>query len=105
MRDDSYCCPEFPTTYMTVYDLLLLNNLMVGDLLPFTAVEKAVSELPADCQFCSQKYPRNSLERHEAELCEERWVVLLCCKTRANAAMLHKCSIFYYIYNVTCLIL
>lgn len=36
------------------------------------AVEKAVSELPADCQFCSHAYPRNSLERHEAELCEER---------------------------------
>lgn len=36
------------------------------------AVEKAVSELPAECQFCSQQFPRNLLERHETELCVER---------------------------------
>jgi len=36
------------------------------------AVEKAVNELPAECQYCNQEFPRNSLDRHEKELCEER---------------------------------
>ncbi|ERL92723.1 cysteine and histidine-rich protein 1 homolog isoform X1 [Dendroctonus ponderosae] len=36
------------------------------------AVENAVSELPSDCQFCGKQYPRNSLERHEEQECEER---------------------------------
>ncbi|KAL7302436.1 hypothetical protein TKK_0005088 [Trichogramma kaykai] len=36
------------------------------------AVEKAVSELPAECQYCTKEFPRNSLERHEETLCEER---------------------------------
>ncbi|CAL7938857.1 zinc finger TRAF-type-containing protein 1 homolog [Xylocopa sonorina] len=35
------------------------------------AVEKAVSELPAECQYCAKEFPRNSLERHET-MCEER---------------------------------
>ena len=61
----------FPFSYYSSY---LQENRVVqemGDILP-TAVEKAVSELPAECQFCSQKYSRNSLERHELDLCEER---------------------------------
>ncbi|CAB0042551.1 unnamed protein product [Trichogramma brassicae] len=37
------------------------------------AVEKAVSELPAECQYCTKEFPRNSLERHEETLCEERY--------------------------------
>ena len=41
-------------------------------LIVFTAVEKAVSELPAECHYCNKKYPRNSLDRHESDLCEER---------------------------------
>nr|CAD7438259.1 unnamed protein product [Timema bartmani] len=36
------------------------------------AVEKAVSELPSECQYCGKEFPRNSLERHEELLCEER---------------------------------
>lgn len=36
------------------------------------AVEKAVSELPAECQFCNKEFSRNSLDRHEELLCEER---------------------------------
>lgn len=36
------------------------------------AVENAVSELPAECQFCNKQFPRNSLERHEDVECEER---------------------------------
>lgn len=36
------------------------------------AVEKAVSELPAECTFCNREFPRNSLDRHQDSLCEER---------------------------------
>ncbi|KAK5648450.1 hypothetical protein RI129_003342 [Pyrocoelia pectoralis] len=36
------------------------------------AVENAVSELPSECQFCNKEFPRNTLERHEEGLCEER---------------------------------
>jgi len=31
------------------------------------AVEKAISEMPADCRFCSQQLPRSGLEYHERE--------------------------------------
>lgn len=41
------------------------------------AVEKAVSELPSECQFCGKEYPRNSLEYHEDSQCEERLVMPL----------------------------
>ena len=40
------------------------------------AVEKAISELPAECQFCSEQHPRSELLHHEKELCQERCVVL-----------------------------
>lgn len=36
------------------------------------AVEKAVSELPGECQFCGKEYPSKSLERHEKNECDER---------------------------------
>jgi hypothetical protein len=36
------------------------------------AVENAVSELPSECRFCNLQFPRNSLEKHEDEECEER---------------------------------
>lgn len=39
------------------------------------AVEKAVSELPSECQYCNKEFPRNTLERHEESLCEERLVL------------------------------
>lgn len=38
------------------------------------AVEKAVSELPAECQYCAKEFPRNYIEHHEEAMCEERWV-------------------------------
>ena len=41
------------------------------------AVEKAVSELPSECQYCSKEFPRNTLEHHEETLCEERYVLVL----------------------------
>jgi hypothetical protein len=40
------------------------------------AVEKAVNELPAECQYCNKEFPRNSLEHHEKELCEERYPIM-----------------------------
>ncbi|XP_018006835.1 cysteine and histidine-rich protein 1 homolog isoform X1 [Hyalella azteca] len=36
------------------------------------AVEKAVSELPAECTHCGRNFPRNMLENHEASFCLER---------------------------------
>ncbi|KAG1661121.1 Cysteine and histidine-rich protein 1 [Nymphon striatum] len=36
------------------------------------AVEKAVCELPTDCQYCSKELPRTLIEHHQAELCVER---------------------------------
>ncbi|KAE9545370.1 hypothetical protein AGLY_000913 [Aphis glycines] len=36
------------------------------------AVEKAVSELPSECQFCAKEFPRNTLQHHEQQLCAER---------------------------------
>lgn len=60
------------------------------------AVEKAVSELPAECQYCAKEFPRNSLERHEESMCEERYIrfnprnILFHCKTFFNWAYLSK---------------
>lgn len=36
------------------------------------AVEKAVSELPNECQFCGEEYPNRSLKYHQETHCEER---------------------------------
>ncbi|XP_038616143.1 cysteine and histidine-rich protein 1 isoform X3 [Tachyglossus aculeatus] len=36
------------------------------------AVEKAVSELPSECGFCLQQFPRSLLERHQKEECQDR---------------------------------
>lgn len=36
------------------------------------AVEKAVSELPSECQFCSEEFPTRSLKYHQELHCEER---------------------------------
>ena len=38
------------------------------------AVEKAISELPSECDFCGQQFPRCSLEHHMKERCPERYV-------------------------------
>lgn len=45
------------------------------------AVEKAVSELPSECQFCGKEYPRHAIDRHEQSQCMERYdefLYLLC---------------------------
>lgn len=58
------------------------------------AVEKAVSELPAECQYCAKEFPRNSLERHEESMCEERYI-------KFNPRNIHcHCKTFF---NWTCL--
>ncbi|XP_066426136.1 zinc finger TRAF-type-containing protein 1 isoform X1 [Molothrus aeneus] len=36
------------------------------------AVEKAVSELPAECGFCARQFPRSLLERHQKDECQDR---------------------------------
>ncbi|XP_064641801.1 zinc finger TRAF-type-containing protein 1-B-like [Lineus longissimus] len=36
------------------------------------AVEKAVSELPTECHFCTQQLPRHMMDRHEEYSCLER---------------------------------
>ncbi|XP_058823584.1 zinc finger TRAF-type-containing protein 1 homolog [Topomyia yanbarensis] len=36
------------------------------------AVEKAVSELPSECQYCGNEFPNKSIEYHECNECEER---------------------------------
>lgn len=41
------------------------------------AVEKAISELPSECQYCSEQLPRCGLAHHERELCQERCVCLV----------------------------
>ncbi|NWT83411.1 CYHR1 protein, partial [Lanius ludovicianus] len=41
------------------------------------AVEKAVSELPAECGFCARQFPRSLLERHQKEECQDRFSSLL----------------------------
>lgn len=52
------------------------------------AVEKTISELPTECQYCSRQLPRNAIRRHELEQCQERCVALSClvrCKTLHNS--------------------
>lgn len=36
------------------------------------AVEKAVSELPSECQYCGNEFPNKSVDYHETNECEER---------------------------------
>lgn len=60
MRDETATCPNCRTE--------ISKNLSSRNL----AVEKAVSELPAQCKFCGHEYSRNALEKHEKESCEER---------------------------------
>jgi len=62
LRDEMATCPN---CRIEISKSLASRNL---------AVENAVSELPAECQFCGKEFPRNSLDRHEESECEERWV-------------------------------
>ncbi|XP_063905358.1 zinc finger TRAF-type-containing protein 1-A-like isoform X2 [Zophobas morio] len=59
-RDETSTCP---TCRIEICKSTAIRNL---------AVENAVSELPTECQFCNEQFPRNSLDRHEEEECEER---------------------------------
>lgn len=61
LRDETATCPSCRTEITKVS---ASRNL---------AVEKAVSELPSECQYCGKEYPRNSLEKHETTQCEERF--------------------------------
>ncbi|EFA04251.1 zinc finger TRAF-type-containing protein 1 homolog [Tribolium castaneum] len=60
LRDETSTCP---TCRVEICKTLATRNL---------AVENAVSELPSECQFCNKQFPRNSLEKHEDEECEDR---------------------------------
>ena len=60
LKDETATCPNCRCE--------ISKNLCTRNL----AVEKAVSELPSNCQFCSEELARNCLEHHERELCIER---------------------------------
>ncbi|XP_028155474.1 cysteine and histidine-rich protein 1 homolog [Diabrotica virgifera virgifera] len=60
LRDETATCPS---CRVEISKTTATRNL---------AVENAVSELPAECQFCNKQFPRNSLVRHEESECEER---------------------------------
>lgn len=62
LREETATCPSCRTDISKVS---ATRNL---------AVEKAVSELPYECQFCGKQYPRNLLEKHETTQCEERLI-------------------------------
>lgn len=40
-----------------------------------SAVEKAIAELPGECQYCNKEMPRSQMERHISDICEERHVI------------------------------
>ena len=65
-RDETSTCP---TCRIEICKSTAIRNL---------AVENAVSELPTECQFCNEQFPRNSLDRHEEEECEERFITRTC---------------------------
>lgn len=60
LRDESATCPNCRVD--------IAKNTATRNL----AVEKAVSELPSECQFCAKEFPRNTLHHHEQQLCAER---------------------------------
>lgn len=60
LRDETATCPN---CRVEISKTAATRNL---------AVENAVSELPSECQYCGKEFPRNSLERHEEQMCEER---------------------------------
>ncbi|RZC40320.1 cysteine and histidine-rich protein 1 [Asbolus verrucosus] len=62
LRDETATCPS---CRVEINKTMATRNL---------AVENAVSELPSECQFCNKQFPRNSLEKHEDEECEERFI-------------------------------
>lgn len=60
LRDQNATCPNCRTE--------ISKNTSSRNL----AVEKAVSELPSECQFCGNEFPNKSVEYHENNECEER---------------------------------
>ncbi|KAI0234717.1 Cysteine and histidine-rich protein 1-B [Lamellibrachia satsuma] len=62
LKDESATCPN---CRCEISKTACIRNL---------AVEKAISELPAECRFCSLRLPRSELAMHEKELCQERRV-------------------------------
>jgi len=62
LKDESATCPN---CRCEISKTACIRNL---------AVEKAISELPAECRFCSARLPRSELAMHEGELCQERCV-------------------------------
>ena len=62
LKDETATCPN---CRCEISKALCIRNL---------AVEKAISEMPAECRFCATQLPRCSLEHHESQQCEERCV-------------------------------
>lgn len=60
LRDQNATCPNCRTE--------ISKNTSSRNL----AVEKAVSELPSECQYCGNEFPNKSIEYHESNECEER---------------------------------
>ncbi|XP_028172700.1 cysteine and histidine-rich protein 1-like isoform X2 [Ostrinia furnacalis] len=60
LRDESATCPN---CRVDISKTLASRNL---------AVEKTVSELPSECKYCTQMFPRHSLQHHEDKTCEDR---------------------------------
>ncbi|KAL0820042.1 hypothetical protein ABMA28_006001 [Loxostege sticticalis] len=60
LRDESATCPN---CRVDISKTLASRNL---------AVEKTVSELPSECKYCTQMFPRHSLQHHEEKTCEDR---------------------------------
>ena len=60
LRDENATCPN---CRCDIRETSCVRNL---------AVEKALSELPTECLFCEQKYPRNQIQHHQSSLCKER---------------------------------
>jgi len=63
LKDETATCPN---CRCEISKSLCIRNL---------AVEKAISELPATCQYCSKLLPRSQLAHHEHNQCLDRCVL------------------------------
>ena len=61
--------PTCPNCRIEITESLCMRNL---------AVEKAVSELPTKCKFCQHDVPRCDIEKHEKDLCLDRYILQPC---------------------------
>ena len=66
------------------------------------AVEKAISELTSECQYCSEQLPRSGIDYHEKVLCQERCVPCAYCGTQfaQSPSALQQCTIFSPVKNL-----